>query len=55
MRKFTVRYKEIIYKEVTIEAKTPDDAEEMVENRDFTGAYQTDSRDLVVTEVEEIV
>lgn len=54
MRRFTVTYKEIVYKEVTIEAETPDDAEKMVEDGDVTGAYEIDSGEVEVTQVEEI-
>ncbi|AZU99003.1 hypothetical protein pW2_221 [Bacillus phage pW2] len=54
MRKFTVTYKEVVYKEVTVEANSPDDAEKMVEDGDFTGAYEIDSGEVSVTQVEEI-
>jgi len=54
MRKFTVSYKEVIYKEVTVKAESPDDAEKMVENGDFEGEYEIDSGEVEVTQVEEI-
>ncbi|AGI11967.1 hypothetical protein X915_gp081 [Bacillus phage vB_BanS-Tsamsa] len=54
MRKFTVTYKEVVYKEVTVEADSPDDAEKMVEHGDFNGEYEIDSGEITVTQVEEI-
>jgi hypothetical protein len=54
MGKFKVSFKEVIYKEVVIEAESPSEAEGLVEDGDFEGEYEIDSGDLIVTDVEEI-
>lgn len=54
MKKFKVRFHEVIIKEVIIEAKTPTDAEKVVEDGYFFNDYEIDIGGIVINEVEEI-